>query len=136
VANRLSIVVFGALLVAATLTSGCGGSPAVRIQVTLTEMAMDPATMSVPRGQPVTFVITNAGIVDHEFFLGDEAAQAEHEDEMLSGASMHGHHNAAVVKVGATEELTYTFEDVGETLAGCHVPGHYPAGMVATILVS
>jgi hypothetical protein len=31
---------------------------------------------------PVTFVVTNAGSIDHESYLGDEAAQAEDEQEM------------------------------------------------------
>ena len=38
--------------------------------------------MSVPGGVPVTFVVTNTGAIDHEFYLGDEDAQAEHEQEM------------------------------------------------------
>lgn len=40
------------------------------------------------------------------------------------------------VAPGATEELTLTFDEPGETLAGCHIPGHYPAGMKAVITIS
>lgn len=38
--------------------------------------------MTVPAGVPVTFLVTNAGSTEHAFYLGDEAAQAEHEQEM------------------------------------------------------
>lgn len=103
-----------------------------RIAVTLTEMLIEPQHMTVPLGVPVTFVITNNGVIEHEFYLGDEAAQAEHEEEMSSGEPMHGHANGVTVQAGETEEMTITFTS-GEWLAGCHVPGHYPAGMKATI---
>ena len=110
-------------------------SPQV-IEVTLTDgLRIEPASMTVPAGVPVTFLVTNDGQIEHELYLGDEAAQQEHEEEMLSGEPMHGHSNAVTVAPGQTEELTFTFAP-GEWLAGCHVPGHYPAGMVATIEVT
>ena len=34
------------------------------------------------------------------------------------------------------QELTYTFAQAGETLAGCHVVGHYGGGMKAAITVT
>ena len=37
------------------------------------------------------------------------------------------------LKPGQTKELTITFTGDGAMFAGCHVPGHYPAGMKATI---
>lgn len=46
--------------------------------------------MTVPAGVPVTFVVTNTGSMDHEFYLGDEGAQAEHETKMQSMGGM-GH---------------------------------------------
>lgn len=93
--------------------------------------------MSVPAGVPVTFVVTNSGTTDHEFYLGDEAAQADHEREMQSmGGMTHDEPEGIGVKPGQTKELTYTFGDPGVTLAGCHLPGHYPSGMKADITVT
>jgi uncharacterized cupredoxin-like copper-binding protein len=43
--------------------------------------------------------------------------------------------NAITLQPGETKTLEYTFEEAGELLAGCHEPGHYDAGMVATITV-
>lgn len=110
---------------------------AVRIEVTLTDtFRIEPATLAVPLGRPVTFVVTNAGVLEHEFFIGDEAAQAEHEQEMIAnGGLMHDHSNAIGVKPGATKELTMTFESAAALLAGCHIAGHYAAGMKAAIEV-
>ncbi len=92
--------------------------------------------MSVPAGSPVTFVVTNTGASDHEFYLGDEAAQAEHAEEMADmGGMTHDEPEGIGVKPGETKELTYTFAEAGMTLAGCHVAGHYGAGMKAEITV-
>lgn len=114
------------------------GSAATRIEVTLTDaLKLEPATMTVPAGIPVTFVVTNSGQTEHEFYLGDEAAQAEHEQEMQEiDGMMHDAPNGISVAAGETKELTHTFDGAGETLAGCHVPGHYAGGMKATITVT
>jgi uncharacterized cupredoxin-like copper-binding protein len=108
-----------------------------RIEVQLTDaLKIAPAEISVPAGARVTFVVTNAGATDHEFFLGDEAAQAEHEDEMQDmGGMTHDEPMGIGVKPGETKELTVTFPEAGSTLAGCHTAGHYAAGMKATVQI-
>ena len=147
----LALVPALALVLAACSSSGGAGtgSPtsssaaapssaaATRIEVTLTDaLKIEPPSMTVQAGTPVTFVVTNTGTVDHEFYLGDEAAQAEHEQEMADmGGMKHDEPEGIAVKPGETKELTYTFAESGETLAGCHEVGHYGGGMKATITV-
>ena len=111
---------------------------ATRIEVTLTDaLRIEPAAMTVPAGVPVTFVVTNSGSTDHEFYLGDEAAQAEHEKEMAEmGGMTHDEPEGIALEPGETKELTFTFAEAGETLAGCHVVGHYGGGMKATITIT
>lgn len=105
------------------------------INVALTDaMRIEPASMTVRAGQPVRFRVTNTGAIEHEFFLGDEAAQAAHEEEMAHGGMAHDEPYGVSVEPGQTKELVFTFAP-GEWLAGCHVPGHYPAGMKAKINV-
>jgi uncharacterized cupredoxin-like copper-binding protein len=110
---------------------------ATRIEVDLTDgLRMEPSSITVPAGVPVSFVVTNNGALEHEFYLGDEAAQAEHEEEMLAMGGMgHDEPEGIAVGPGETKELTYTFAAPGETLAGCHVAGHYIGGMKATITI-
>ena len=114
-------------------------SPAVatRVDVKVTDaLRMEPAEMRVPAGVPVTFVVTNTGVLPHEFYLGDEDAQAEHEEEMAAMPGMtHDEPEGIGLDPGETKELTYTFEAAGIVLAGCHVPGHYDAGMKAVVTV-
>lgn len=108
------------------------------IAVTLSDaIRIEPAQMTVPAGTPVTFRVTNTGVLAHEFYVGDEAAQAEHEAEMVAmgGVMPHDEQNGIAVPPGETEDLTLTFRAPGELIAGCHVTNHYSGGMRATIAV-
>ncbi len=147
--SRLALIPAAALLVAACSSGGAVNSPApsppgsvstaqTRIAVTMTDtLRFEPATMTVPAGAPVTFVVTNAGVLDHEFYLGDEAMQAHHEEEMLEMGGMgHDEPEGIAVDPGETKELTYTFDMPGPMLAGCHVAGHYAGGMKAAVTVA
>jgi uncharacterized cupredoxin-like copper-binding protein len=111
---------------------------AVRVVVTLTDaFRIEPGAMTVPVGVPVTFVVTNSGVIPHEFVVGDEATQDAHEATMQgTGTMTHDEPDAIGVAPGQTKELTMTFTESGLTLAGCHIPGHYPAGMKAVITVT
>jgi uncharacterized cupredoxin-like copper-binding protein len=144
--SRLALIPAAALLVAACSSGGATGTPQpsvstpadpTRIEVDLTDtLRIELATTTVPAGVPVTFVVTNVGVADHEFYLGDEAAQAHHEEEMMEMGGMgHDEPEGIAVDPGETKELTYTFEKPGMTLAGCHVAGHYAGGMKAAITV-
>ena len=144
-----------ALILAVAACSGAGSTPsrsapvasaspeasagtAKRIEVKLTDaLKMEPAELTVKAGQPVTFVVTNSGAIQHEFYLGDEAAQGAHEQEMMSSGGMTmDEPDGIVLKPGETKELTYTFMSAGDFRAGCHETGHYAGGMKAAISVT
>jgi len=110
---------------------------ATRVEVSLKDtMRIEPAAMTVRAGHAVTFVVTNDGQIAHEFTIGDEDVQQQHEQEMLDMPGMTHHEDYAItVEPGTTKELVWTFDKPGTTLAGCHVPAHYPAGMKATITI-
>jgi P-type Cu+ transporter len=99
-----------------------------------------PDAITVTKGDTVAFVISNDSAVAHEFVIGDEQVQAEHEQEMVTGAetmdsSNGGKPDAVEVPAHATVTLVYTFDTAGSLIMGCHVPGHYAAGMRGTITV-
>lgn len=106
------------------------------VAVTMTDaMAFTPDLISVKAGEEITFVVRNDGVIVHEFFVGTESEQAEHEQEMAMGGMSHGHDNAVSIKPGRTGSLTMTFAEVGTLIVGCHEPGHYAAGMRAILVV-
>ena len=108
------------------------------IEVSMTdELRFEPAEITVAPGETVRFVVTNTGESVHEFLIGDEAAQAEFEAEMSGEEMDHDTSSGLSVDPGQTETFDYTFGDTDEVIfAGCHEPGHYEGGMVATITVS
>ena len=57
--------------------------------------------------------------------------------EMQSGDQMHDGEdpNAIVIDPGATSSLTFTFTQPGEIIFGCHVSGHYAAGMRGELVI-
>lgn len=101
----------------------------------------EPAAIEVAAGETVTFRVHNVGEAVHEFVIGDEHTQQEHEAEMRAMASendmmMHDDPNAVSLQPGETKELTWTFAAPGELIFGCHEPGHYEAGMRGDLTVT
>ncbi|MEL7209940.1 MAG: plastocyanin/azurin family copper-binding protein [Actinomycetota bacterium] len=125
------------------------------------DFTFEPDTIEVTDGEVVTFRIVNEGVIPHDFTIGDEATQVAHDTEMAAageaapdhhddeGAAPHDHGdeadgeeghtdaNALALDGGETGEMTWRFSDPGvEVLFGCHIPGHYAAGMVGDIVFS
>lgn len=102
------------------------------VEVTMRDIGFVPDEIAVEQGETVRFVFTNEGALVHDAFVGDAAAQEEHEmaareaDE--SGGGGHGHSGGEGITVdpGEKGELTHRFDGVGDLFIGCHEPGHYP----------
>jgi uncharacterized cupredoxin-like copper-binding protein len=102
-----------------------------------------PDAIMVRAGRRITFAVTNAGKLPHEFTLGDRATQLAHERQMQDMTSTGGHvhtHDptgggSLTVPPGETRRLPWTFDEPGLVLYGCHVLGHWSAGMRGTIVV-
>jgi len=123
-------------------SSGTSGAAAAArtVDVEMHDIAYVPTTIAVHAGETVRFVFHNQGQAVHEAFLGDEAAQTEHEKHMQQGEGMGGMQggegNEIKVDPGKTGSLTHTFGPGEALLIGCHEPGHYAAGMKAAVTVS
>jgi uncharacterized cupredoxin-like copper-binding protein len=139
---RRPLFIIGLAVVLVACAPGGGrASPTAQglrtFQVHMTdEFRFEPAEFTVRAGETVRFEVENAGQLVHEFLIGDEAEQEAFEMEMAEGEGMAHDSEAGVsVEPGQTETFDYTFAEAGELLAGCHEPGHYDGGMVATITV-
>ena len=104
----------------------------------LDSLKFDPPSIQVKAGETVKFKLVNQGQLVHEFFLGDEATQVEHEKErQQAGAGHHMHEaNGVDLQGGKQAELTWTFAGPGTLSYVCHEPGHKAGGMVGTIRVT
>ena len=104
------------------------------------DSTIEPALIPVKPSETITLSITNRGSRIHEFFLGDDEAQDEREDQMKDMGSapmeMADKPNSVTVGPGATEEITWTFPKTGSVAYGCHQPGEYAKGMKGSVKVS
>lgn len=117
--------------------AGSGPDDARVVEVEMRDIAFAPTTVDVRAGEKVRFVFRNTGQVVHDAFIGDQAAQDEQEKAMRGGYGNDGKGgNAVSVRPGKTAQLTYTFDRPGQTLIGCHQPGHYTGGMKAAVNIA
>jgi uncharacterized cupredoxin-like copper-binding protein len=112
------------------------------ITIHMRDNHFEPDRIEVRRGESVGFRFVNQGKARHDAFVGDAEAQRDHEREArMADDAAHGDGHAAsekdaiTVEPGDTGELTHQFSGRGETIIGCHEPGHYSGGMVVTVTV-
>ncbi|MGH2429323.1 MAG: cupredoxin domain-containing protein [Candidatus Limnocylindria bacterium] len=124
------------LLIVAAAVAGCGtAEPAPEpVTISIHYSAFKPASISVPHGVPVTFVLVNEDPIDHEWLIGDDAFHAAHR------TGTHAAHGARPTEVTvpalSSVETTITFDEPGTFAFICHLPGHEGYGMVGTLTVS
>ena len=109
----------------------------------MVDTAFQPTMVTARAGERIRFVFQNQGQAAHDAFIGDAAAQTDHEQEMRRAeAGGHGGHgddadeDALTVDPGEQGDLLYSFEQAGTVEIGCHQPGHYAAGMKIAVTVT
>ncbi len=110
----------------AGFVAGTTASPRVIHVVAGPGYTFSPSSITVERGETVTFVVTAMGPLVHEFMVGPAAAVA---------ADQAGTPEAADIGMMQTKSVTYTFDGSGPYAYACHATGHYEAGMRGTITV-
>ena len=126
----------GAALVVLLASGACSGGSAgsETVEVTIRYSRFIPDHFDFAAGTTVEFVVTNSDPIDHEFIIGDEDVQQVHEE------GTEAHHGARPGEIsiagGETRSTTYSFEEPGNLMIGCHLPTHYDYGMRGTIAVT
>jgi uncharacterized cupredoxin-like copper-binding protein len=127
------LAVAACLLLAASACSPDAPSDRT-VEVGIRFSRFQPDHFEFPAGTTVTFVVDNEDPIDHEFLIGDEEVQRVHEE------GTEAHHGAKPgeisIPAGETRSTTYTFDEPGTLLVGCHLPGHYDFGMNGVIEVT
>jgi uncharacterized cupredoxin-like copper-binding protein len=109
------------------------------IEITMTDNAFSPDHITVDEGEQVRFRFHNDGKQIHEAYIGSKGDQDAHHAEMRSdghGGHARGDGGAAItLDPGESGEIDRRFDEAGEIVIGCHLPGHYESGMAATVEV-
>ncbi len=132
------------------LLSACGvgaqstaaGSTGIRtIELDTVGMRFVPDHIDVRLHETVRFVVRNTEATPHEVFIGTEAEQMAHHalhastaPQAQQGIQHYGY--GAYLPGFGTVEFDYRFDLATEIIIGCHLPGHWEAGMKAAIFVS
>ena len=111
---------------AAGFVAGTAASPRVIHVFAGPGYTFSPSTITVERGETVSFVVTTMGPLVHEFMVGPADAVA---------ADRPGTPEVADVGMMQTKSVTFTFDGSGPYAYACHAAGHYEAGMDGTIAV-
>lgn len=88
-------------------------------------------SLEVKSGETIKFVISNTGVIDHEFSIGTKAEHKAHSKMMMANPDMHHGPGGSSITIApnTTETLIWTFKQVDEVEVACNIPGHYQAGM-------
>jgi uncharacterized cupredoxin-like copper-binding protein len=125
-----------ALLGLAMLLPACGSSSqesSTNVNVTMTDFQFSPRTFTVPAGQTITFHASNNGAVEHTFVVMKLGAAAIDKFTDADQANVYWQ-----TKLGPGESVTETFtapDEPGEYQIVCDIPGHFQAGMIASLVV-
>jgi uncharacterized cupredoxin-like copper-binding protein len=104
------------------------------IPITIHWSHFDPASVRVPVGVPVTFVITNTDPIDHEWIVGDAAT---HERHRTGTEPVHDARPTEIsIPAGTERRTTVTFAASGSEQFICHLPGHEAYGMIGTVVIT
>ncbi len=106
--------------------AGTTASPRVVRVIAGPGYTFTPSTITVQRGETVTFEVTSMGGLVHEFMVGPADAVA---------TDQAGTPEAADIAMMQTKSVTQTFDGSGPYAFACHAAGHYEAGMRGTITV-
>jgi uncharacterized cupredoxin-like copper-binding protein len=125
----LTVLVAAACTPVASFTPGTAEMPRTVEVSALDSFAFDPSRIQVRAGETVRFVVTNEGVLEHEFAIGSREELLEHAVTMTHGGMRTDTSTEIRVIPGQTKELVFTFGSDTDIGYGCMVPGHFPEGM-------
>lgn len=123
-----------AVLAAIAASAVARSNDPIEISIGIHYSQFTPALISVPAGRQITFVITNADPIDHEWIVGDAAS---HERHRTGTEPAHDARPSEIsIPAGTVRRTTMTFAASGSQLFICHLPGHEAYGMTGTVVIT
>jgi len=152
--RALVIAVAAVLVVFFAYGITAGAAKEQKVTITMTDFKFTPAMITLQSGVPAEIVLVNKGAVEHEFMVYKTPAgkikdwdeyimpntyfkdmgEVEGEFEGIGAVAGTSVFEVEVMK-GKTAELKFTPTRKGTFEMGCHVEGHYEAGMKGVLVV-
>jgi uncharacterized cupredoxin-like copper-binding protein len=109
------------------------GPGVVQIEVGIDHSRFDLGDVQVEEGTLVEFVVRNDDPIDHELVVGDDEVHRRHQ----GGTERRHPPVPGEVSVGPDDRAMtfYEFDEPGDVVYACHLPGHVAYGMQGTIEV-
>jgi uncharacterized cupredoxin-like copper-binding protein len=123
-----------ALSLAAIVVAGCAAEASSDdVTVRFRFSRFEPNLVTVTAGTPVRFTLQNDDPIEHEWIIGSEEVHDRHR----TGTEPYHDEVPTEVTVPAlsTRSTTVSFDQPGEYLFICHLPGHEAYGMRGTVVV-
>jgi plastocyanin len=121
------------LALAAVAAGACGPADAsspVTVNIRIHYSKFEPATITVPAGVPVTYVIRNDDPIDHEWLVGDAAFHARHR---TGTEAAHSDRPDEVSLPPLSTKTTTVTLAAGTYTYICHFPLHEQYGMIGIV---
>lgn len=131
---KKSKFVLAVFLALSQVLAACGGGePVTTVDIDMTEQKFTPDVFTVPAGAEITLNLTNSGAEYHELTIlvrGAEVGEKFDEDGKSTEYWTTG------IFSGDSKTITFAApSEPGKYVIQCGMPGHYQAGMVATMYV-
>lgn len=152
--RRLGILVMALALVFLVLSLAAGAPKEQKVTITMKEYSFSPARVTLQAGVPAEIVLVNRGKIKHEFMVYQTPKgkisdwdgyimpntyfkdMGEVEGEFEGFGSVAGTRIFEIeVQPGKSATIAFTPNRKGTFEIGCHVEGHYEAGMKAVFVV-
>lgn len=109
------------------------GSPDRQVKVSMIDamrFVFEPELNILKHGETIEFIVTNNGVIKHEFSIGNAEDQVKHAEMMRKMPDMdHEDPNTVSLTAGKTARLSWRFMGDDTVVFACNIPGHFEAGM-------
>ena len=129
-ANACVSLLLALVAVAASACVPADASTPVTVNIRIHYSKFEPASITVPAGVPVTYVIRNDDPIDHEWLVGDAAFHARHR---TGTEAAHGDRPDEVSLPPLSTKTTTLTLAAGTYTYICHFPLHEQYGMIGIV---
>ena len=119
----------------AAILSACAADsgPTTSLKVNMVEFTFEPREFTIPAGQEIALDLANNGAVVHEFVIMNYGTDIGTTFDEADAPNIYW---KAELQPGTSESFTFTApSQPGKYQVACGTPGHYEAGMVASLNV-